>query len=111
MNAARLFPLTFFRLSARKGRMSWGMKLQISLDRGLPESSERSEAGFQQHMGSNEQSFGPTEQSFGSTEQLICPTGRRLAAFRHGVGLICLTIAAAKLWLGRACLLSAAPQP
>jgi hypothetical protein len=187
MNAARLFPLTFFRRSARKGRMSWGMRHLISLDQGWTLSSKRSEVEFQrfdapnmqyfapfmqligpnmqhfapfmqligpnmQHFASFMQWFGPNMQHFtpfmqylapfmqylapfmqylapfmqwfgpnmrylgpfmqlnGPNMQLILPAQRRFGTFRHGFGLIRLTIAAAELWLGRTCLFPAAPQ-
>ncbi len=180
MNAARLFPLTFFRRSARKGRMSWGMRRWSGWDQGWPLSSKRPEAEFQrfdapnmQYFGSFMQWFGPNMQHFapfmqwfgpnmqhfapfmqligpnmqhfgsfmqlngpnmqyfasfmqwfgpnmqhfapfmqlnGPNMQLICPAQRRFGAFRHEVGLIRLTIAVAKLWLGRTGLFPAAPE-
>ncbi len=70
MNSARLFPLTFSRLSARKGRMSWGRRCQSGMDQGLSLSSKRSKAEFQRFDAPNMQHLGPFKQLNISNQQL-----------------------------------------
>jgi hypothetical protein len=93
MNAARLFPLTFFRLTAKKGRMSWGMRRLISLDQGWTLSSKRSEAEFQrfdapnmQYFGSFMQWFRPNMQYFAPNMQYFAPNMQYFAPFMQWFG-------------------------
>jgi len=75
MNAARLFPLIFFRLSARKRRMSCGLRHLIGIDRGLPLPSEWAEAEFQWLNAPNQHLICPTQWRFSAAKLLLGRTG------------------------------------
>jgi hypothetical protein len=59
--------------------MSWSLRHQIGIDRGLPLPSERSEAEFQQLEAQNQQSFASNERHFGPGQRPFRAQGRRHA--------------------------------